>query len=186
LCGRQDITEYDTTPEKIYPLDEEEREKYCLQFRCVPQVVDYVMSLGKLYKLILEKKEEEDERTFHGVDKIQQTNVPALENLLRKEIEKAGYTKFEFTKTDLAKFVVVTFLLNDPRDRVANESIKQLSKLLDATLNPLNWRLITNSIEYRLGVLTGKIRAYDTDSDLLDLAKKNNKKVRNSKCIALF
>lgn len=35
-----------------------------------------------------------------------------------------------------------------------------------------NWRLMTDGISYRTGILTGRLRAYETEEDLLRLVKK--------------
>ena len=175
-CGNTEIMELDTTDEVELLLDEDDRRKYCLQFLCIPHYLHDLESFQNVVSLVDQENKENETRKIYNVDKIQKMNVPALEALLKKEAESAGYTKFEFTKTDLSKFIIVTFLLNDPLERTKNESIKQLSRLLNTVLFPLNWRLISNSIEYRLGVLSGRIRAYETEVDLLELAKKIHEK----------
>jgi hypothetical protein len=176
LCGKEEVMELDTTDEIELLIDEDERRKYCLQFLCIPHYLHDLESFQNVVSLVDKENKENETRKLYDVDKIQKMNVPALEALLKNEVESAGYTKFEFTKTDLSKFIIITFLLNDPLERTKNESIKQLSKLLNTTLFPLNWRLISNSIEYRLGVLSGRIRAYEMEVDLLELAKKIHEK----------
>lgn len=171
-CGKEEIMELDSTDEVDLPIGEDDRRKYCLQFLCIPHYLQDLESFQNLVGLLDKESKETEARKLYEVDKIQKMNVPALEVLLKKEVENAGYTKFEFTKTDLSKFVIVTFLVNDPLDRTKGESVKQLSKLINATLFTHNWRLISNSVEYRLGVLSGRVRAYETEDDLLALAKK--------------
>lgn len=171
-CGKEEFLELDPTEVMELPIDEDDRKKYCLQFLCIPDLLHDLPLFQNVSHIFDKEGKENDINKLYEVDKIKRINLPALEGMLKKEVEKEGYTKFEFTKTDLSKFIVVTFLVNDTLDRTNRESIKQLSKILNAALFPLNWRLISNSIEYRLGVLSGRIRAYETEIDLLDLAKK--------------
>lgn len=171
-CGKEDIMELDTTDEVELPINEDDRKKYCLQFLSIPHYLRDLESFQKVVGLVDKESKENEARKLYEVDNIQKMNVPALEVLLKKEVENAGYTKFEFIKTDLSKFVMVTFLANDPSERTKSESVRQLTKLINATLFTHNWRLISNSVEYRLGVLTGRVRAYETEDDLLALAKK--------------
>ncbi len=171
-CGKEEVLELDSTEVMDLPLDEDDRKKYCLQFLCIPDLLHDLLLFKNVAHIFDKEGKENDINKQFEVDKIKKINVPALELMLKKEVETEGYTKLEFTKTDLSKFIIVTFLVNDTLDRTNRESIKQLSKILIAALFPLNWRLIFNSIEYRLGVLSGRIRAYETEIDLLDLAKK--------------
>lgn len=171
-CGKEEFLELDSTEVMDLHIDEDDRKKYCLQFLCISDLLHDLPLFQKVTHIFDKEGKENDINKLYEVDKIKRINVPALEVMLKKAVEKEGYTKLEFTKTDLSKFIIVTFLVNDTLNRTNRESIKQLSKILNAALFPLNWRLISNSIEYRLGVLSGRIRAYETEIDLLDLAKK--------------
>jgi hypothetical protein len=171
-CGKEEFLELDSTEVMDLPIDEDDRKKYCLQFLCIPDFLHDLLLFQNVAHIFDKEGEENDINKKYEVDKIKKINVPALEVMLKKEVETEGYTKFEFTKTDLSKFIIVTFLVNDTLDRAHRESVKKLSKIISANLFPLNWRLISNSIEYRLGVLSGRIRAYETEIDLLELAKK--------------
>jgi hypothetical protein len=51
-------------------------------------------------------------------------------------------------------------------------STSNLHKLLKKSLSQTNWRVMTDGINYRLGLLTGRIRAYESKEDLLKLVAK--------------
>jgi hypothetical protein len=48
-------------------------------------------------------------------------------------------------------------------------SASNLQKLVKKTLIGTNWRLMTQGIDYRLGLLSGRLRAYESEEDLLKL-----------------
>jgi hypothetical protein len=47
--------------------------------------------------------------------------------------------------------------------------------LLEKYLDNSNWVLSTVGISYRMGILTGKLRGYDNEGDLLKLVEKRGK-----------
>ena len=57
---------------------------------------------------------------------------------------------------------------------------KELEKALKDTLENTNWRLLSNSISYRLGILTGRLKGYETEEDILKLAGKTDTKPKAS------
>jgi hypothetical protein len=54
-------------------------------------------------------------------------------------------------------------------------SKRTLKKLVDAALKDTNWRLMSDGISYRLGYLSGRLRAYEREEDLKDLVIKTKK-----------
>ena len=170
-CGEVEIIELDNAEEDELPITEEERIKYCLQFLSVSHFFEDLEAIAKVAEHFEEKDAEKRIKKQYEVDKIKMINVPALDTIIKKETEQHSYTKFEFIKTDLTKFAMLTFTVLDPANRDKKESLKQISTILDKTLFETNWRLVSTSLDYRLGIVTGRIRAYETEDDLLKLAK---------------
>jgi len=44
-----------------------------------------------------------------------------------------------------------------------------LQKLIKSTLEKTNWRLMSEGVYYKLGILSGRLRGYENDEDLLNL-----------------
>jgi len=87
-------------------------------------------------------------------------------------LEKEGYSKLEFSKPEINRDVVVKFTVQDDKeDRQEYDSRSQLKKLLKQTLENTNWRLMSEGIYYKLGILTGRLRGYENDEDLLKLVE---------------
>jgi len=67
--------------------------------------------------------------------------------------------------------VSVEFTIEDPGDQHEYDSKKKLTKLLKKGLKETNWRLMSDGISYRLGVLSGRLRAYEDEKDLVKLVQ---------------
>ena len=55
------------------------------------------------------------------------------------------------------------------------DSLELLAELpkesIDGALMSTNWRLMSDGVAYRLGILTGRLRGYEREEDLLKLVK---------------
>ena len=52
---------------------------------------------------------------------------------------------------------------------IKNNWLIILQKIIKKNLETTDWRLMSGGIDYRLGLLTGRIRAYESEEDLLKL-----------------
>src|SRR5690606_22422525 len=59
------------------------------------------------------------------------------------------------------------------------ESSNNLQKILKEALEGTNWRLVSNSLSYRLGYVSGQLKGYEREEDILEiLGKKKEQKVK--------
>lgn len=69
--------------------------------------------------------------------------------------------------------MIVAFTVQDTdssrKDRI---SASELEKLITNALKDTNWRLVSNSVIYRLGYLKGQLKGYESEEDMLKLAGK--------------
>jgi len=168
-CGDVIIDEYDIEP--IKPINEEERKKYCTDWikrksfnEDVEDLIDFAMLFDK-------QKSEKEIKEYYEVDKIEKINVPKLEARLAKIAEELEFTKFNFDNTTTKGFVIASFSVQDPSDRAQKDSINELTTGLKESLFLTNWRLMSDGIDYRLGVLSGRLKAFEDDEGLLKIAK---------------
>jgi hypothetical protein len=128
------------------------------------------------------KKHEDRENNKALYEKVKELKRPTfaqLEKLLVISLETNGYVGLRFGKPEMGKHVVVDFSVNDAKDgRPDYESQKDLKKLIKTVLADTNWRLINDSICYRLGILEGRVKAYELEEDLLELVKQPTRKGR--------
>lgn len=104
-----------------------------------------------------------------------------MEQRIAELIEKHGYTKITFEKPVFTKHTVIPFSVQDPTDRNEEQSIKQLQKILLRDLFETNWRLVKTDLSYRMGYLTGKLKGFEQDDDMMKIAKEIHEKRNKGK-----
>lgn len=179
-CSQCDYTETDTMDlskkeeEKIDPNFESDRKKYCLSEKEGAEYIEWTANLKALTDHWKEKEENKD--LYDAVAKVQKLTIVDLQKLLNPVIEKAGYTKLEFDKPDLQKDVIVGFSVQDAKSgREEYDSRQNLKKLLKEALQPTNWRLMSDGVQYRLGFLQGRLKGVEGEENLRKLLERDNK-----------
>jgi hypothetical protein len=79
----------------------------------------------------------------------------------------------KFKKERGGQFVIIDFSVNETKDdRKEYDSQNALKKLIKGILEDTNWRLMSDGIHYRLGILTGRLKAYEREEDLVEVVRK--------------
>lgn len=90
--------------------------------------------------------------------------IAELTPILQSRLEKAGYVEFSLDKPEVGKIVYIGFsCLDSKSDRRDYESRKTLQTTVRKAFSDTNWRLASDGIAYRLGYLTGRLRAYENE-----------------------
>jgi len=172
-CGHKgrETLDFNSPKEKIDKNFERDRRRFCLSGEKGQEYIEASARLQHVTDLIKETKEKE--KITKVIAKIKKLSVAGLKKLLVPKLGKEGYIKLEFSKPEINRDVVVRFTVQDDKeDRQEYDSRSQLKKLLKQTLENTNWRLMNEGINYRLGILTGRLRGYENDEDLLKLVNK--------------
>ena len=176
-CGYKDVDEFElssTKKEKPDPNYERDKERFCLSGQ---RLLDYQTERDQ-HKRMSElvdkwKEKEEHKEDYDAVDNLKKLTVVELENLIKENTEKEGYVNLRFENPEMDRDVIVPFLINDSKpERKDRGSSLELQRIIKSTLKDTNWRLMTEGISYRLGILTGRLRAYEKEEDLLKLIRK--------------
>jgi len=119
------------------------------------------------------KDEDKNKELYEKLAKIKKLTVAELQKLLAAALKKEGYINLEFSKLEIGKDVITGFTVQDNKSgRVEYDSRTVLQKLIKQTLSDTNWRLMSEGINYRLGILSGRLRGYENEEDLLKLVGK--------------
>lgn len=119
------------------------------------------------------KDKEKHKELYDKVAKIKKLGIVELEKLLAEILGKEGYIKLEISTPSFDRYVVINFTVRDSQSgRSEYDSQDKLKKLLNKTLLDTNWRLMSDGISYRLGFLSGRLKGYEREEDLLDLMRK--------------
>lgn len=176
-CGHVEVDTMDLKKkeEEVDPNFEANRKKYCISELEGKEIIRESQEMKEL----VDSWKERDEKTelYEDMAKIQKLTIVELQSLLTPVIEKGGYTKLEFEKPTLEKDVILGFSLQDAKSgRVEYDSIHDLHKLLKMTLEPTNWRLMSDGASYRLGFLQGRLRGVEGEEKLKALLESEQKK----------
>lgn len=166
-------------PDKYW---EEDRKRFVLTDEQGKKYLESKRNLESLHKLMDDIKERDDNKDlYNAVANINKVNIGQLTDVLAPAIKKSGYKELSFDKPEINKDVFVGFsCLDSKSDRAEYDSRKALKKTIDDVLAETNWRLMSDGISYRLGYLSGRLRAYEREEDLVGLVEKDKKIKRKS------
>lgn len=98
-----------------------------------------------------------------------------FEDLLVPLCEKQGYTRLTFGTPEMGKDLFVLFTIYDGNPkRTSLASTHDLQKHIKKGLRDTNWRLMSDGCSYRMGIVIGRLRAYEREEDLLKLVRKQD------------
>jgi len=143
-------------------LSDEEGEKYLFEI----EAMEYAKQVKEKARQIY------DNSAYRQASKLKKLTIIELEKVLNMVLEKASYTKLSFTTPEIDQFIFAPFTLQDAdSSRRGRISTSTLEKLLKTTLKTTNWRLV-DRVSYRLGFLSGRLKGYEREYDLMKLYEK--------------
>ncbi len=146
----------------VFCLSDEEGEKYLFELEAM-EFADQIHQ---------EARQKYDNTAYQQVSKLKKLTIVELEKLLGEVLEKANYTKLTFSSPEIGQFIFTPFTLQDAdTSRRENISTNTLEKLIKSTLENTNWRLV-DGVSYRLGFLSGRLKGYEREEDLIKLYEK--------------
>lgn len=170
-CGDVQKCDLDLVIKPVKPIDEKERKKYCTDFIGRNTLEQDMIVLANLHDYLKEHTTNEQKEKINGVDKIEKLTLPKMENKLAKDSDASGYCKFNFEKPETGKYFIVPFSVQDPSDRPEKDSVKELVRCINKSVFPTIWRLMSTQITYRLGLLSGKLKAYEDEEGLIKIGQ---------------
>ncbi len=178
-CDYTNIEDFDfgTKLEEVEDLHfTKDRQEFCLSEKDGQEYIrstEQIMRMGNLFDEIKEKEKSKD--LYDAVAKLKKFKIVELEEYLAQLLEKAGYIKLQFKEPDVTKDVFLPFIVYEQKqDREGRASTYELECLLRKALKETNWRLVSGGVNYRLGMLEGRLHGYDREEDLIKLVRKKN------------
>lgn len=159
----------------------EEREKKLLaEYRSVfvyteKEGQEYINTMTQLQAFSERQKEKEAKEkdpNYQKAMQLKKLKVHELEKLLSDTLGKQQYVKLMLDKPEINQYVIIPFTVQDSNEkRNERESSYELNRIIKKTLKDTNWRLMTEGVSYRLGYLSGRLKGYEREDDLISLVK---------------
>lgn len=157
-----------------HKLLSEYREEFCLSEDEGQKAVLNLDSISRFVDEMKEKEKKEKDPVYQKAKKLKNLKIGQLKELLEKAVYKEGYEDLHFGKPEMGQYVIVDFTLSDNVDsRTEQESVSFLKKLIKKLLEDTTWRLMSDGISYRLGILSGRLKAYESEEDLVKIVPKS-------------
>ncbi len=144
------------------------RKEFCFTEKEGNEAVLHSEELSRLVQSWKEKEKKDKDPIYQKARSLKKLKVVELNKLLKETLEAAGYIDLQFEKPEMGKYVVIPFIVQDEKaDREEYDSRQSLKKLISKTLEGTNWRLMSEGISYRVGYLSGRLRCYEQEDDLV-------------------
>jgi len=148
------------------------RSEFCLDDVEGPKAVSNLDGIIRIVDEWKAQEKKEKDPVFQKSKQLKQIKLNQLKEILKNAIEKDGYSDLQFKQPDMGKYVTIEFTVTESNnDRSEYHSTHTLSKLIKTALKATNWRLMSEGIHYRIGILSGRLKAYETEEDLISLVK---------------
>lgn len=176
-----DMKKDDQIREKEQKKDRELLDKYRIEFCMTPEEGrKYIQSLATMEhisKTVDEWNQKKADPRYQKAQKIKKMSIIELENYLAKFLVQEKYLKLSFDKPEIDRYVIASFTVQDAKaGRAEYDSSNTLKKLLKKNLENTNWRLMSEGLIYRLGYLTGRLKGYEREEDIIAIMEMKHEK----------
>lgn len=158
------------------PNFEKDRARFCLTKEEGEKYREEKQNIEELSIMLKGWKEKEDNKELYDqVEQLPKLSIPQVKELLVEALSTKPYTNLVFEKPIMERVVSLPFTVEDGETANEYNAKQNLKNLIEETLKNTNWRLMSEGISYRLGMLSGRVRVYESEEDLLKLLAKNSK-----------
>ena len=178
-CGftTSDVLDLDETIEEKPDKDfETDRARFCLSQKDGLDYIGMRAKLEDMQNMLAKYREQETNKELYDeVKTIKKLGVSDLEKLLVPALTDAGYVKLDFSKPEMGRTIIIDFTVQDAISNTGDtheyDRRINLKRTIEKTLFDTNWKLIGDSIMYRLGILNGRLKGLETEEEIVEMVK---------------
>jgi DNA-directed RNA polymerase subunit M/transcription elongation factor TFIIS len=149
---------------------EADRDRFCLTEKEGARYLFEKESIAQLTRMMQEDKKNKEIKK--KLAKIKYFPIGEIKKLMTEALEKESYADLKFENPEIDKFISIAFTAQDNMTgREEYMSRMHLKKIIDKNFSDTNWRLMSDGIHYRLGFVSGRIRGYEGEEQLIKLIK---------------
>lgn len=173
-----DLNDNKSESEPVDPYLELDRKRFIfgsdMMFK-YDQKLKHFERLAKLNTSVEDKVQHAD--VYDGIKQVKKLKIAQLKELLEPVFTKNGYSDFKLGDPQVGREVSLEFSCLDTKDdREEYQSKRTLHKAIEKALEDTNWRVMSAGVSYRLGFLSGSLRAHESEEDLKKLVEQRMKK----------
>jgi len=151
-------------------LLEKFRSLFCLSKEDGDKYVSSQLRMESSLRQIEEIKEKETNPKYQKMKELKKLKVGEMQNLIDKTVKENSYICLNFEKPEVDRYVIIPFTVQDNKtERCDYDSSRDLRRAIIKALETTNWRLMSDGISNRLGMLCGKIKGYENEEDLMKI-----------------
>lgn len=153
------------------------RSEFCISDKEGSEYVTQMENMTRLSEMMKESEAKQKDPDYQKARSVKKVTVTELHKILTKKFKADGFINLNFENPQIDRYVIVPFTVQDEKkSRKKDKSIKDLRRIFNFTLDNLNWRLMSDGIEYRMGYLKGRLKGYENDDELAKFNKKKDNK----------
>lgn len=172
---KKDRLEAEKEAKRRKQLLAEYREEFCLDDTNGPEAVRSLEGICALVDKWREEDRKMKDPVYQKARRLKKLRVNEVKKLLEDELPKNSYVDLDFDKPEMGRFVAVPFVVQDEKtDREEYDSRQSLKKLINKLLEGTNWRLMSDGISYRVGYLSGRLRCYENEDEMVGVLNKKH------------
>ncbi|NDG31172.1 hypothetical protein EB118_14020 [bacterium] len=172
-----DLSDSKKESEPVDPYIELDRKRFVFDSDALfkySQKLKHFERMAKLHATAEDKVQHAD--VYDGIKQVKRLKIAQLKELLEPIFINEGYSDFKLGDPQFGREVSLDFSCLDTKDdREEYQSKKTLHKAIERALVDTNWRLMSAGVSYRLGFLSGSLRAYESEDDLKKLVEQRMK-----------
>lgn len=176
-CGHTETDEMilgETKEELPDPEYEKDKARFCYPGELLDRSLEEVRQWKAIGEMVDGWKEKEINKVeYEKIEKLKKLSIPQVKQHIVESLKDEVYSNLVFEQPQMGQVVSVSFTLEDPTTQGDYESRTKLSKILKKSLAETNWRVMSDGISYRLGILSGRVRVHENERDLLRLVKED-------------
>jgi DNA-directed RNA polymerase subunit M/transcription elongation factor TFIIS len=182
-CGHEEVEKWrlgDGTVHQEEIVDNKylaDRARFCLSEEEGAKYLEGKRNIEKFAQTVRDIQQRlQEQELYDAVKQLQVLTVPEIEKILMELLQQSSYSHLEFAAPEIKQDVVLTFSVQDAQSgRTKEESVGALKRLVETALKSTNWKLMSQGLSYRLGVLQGRIRGLEKEKDLVELVRGKKK-----------
>lgn len=156
-------------------LLEKYREQFCFSEKEGKECVECVEAIEVGQVIYEETLAELDSPSYERLLSVKKISISDLESMINEALVENDFTRLSLGNPEIGRYVHVPFTVQESKTkRREGQSISDIYQLLKEKLKDTNWRAPKDEMSYRLGFISGKLKGYESDDDLLKLFEKQS------------